>query len=113
MAGALPRECWNYKKETRPWINACDAAGLKNRTMLKIINGKLLTPDKIIEGGSLLIQEGKIADVSPGAIETSDVEVIDASGYYVAPGFIDIHVHGGGGYDFMDGTVDAFLGVAE
>jgi N-acetylglucosamine-6-phosphate deacetylase len=37
---------------------------------------------------------------------------IDAGGRYVAPGLIDIHVHGGGGHDFMDGTVEAFLGVA-
>ncbi len=32
---------------------------------------------------------------------------------YVAPGFIDMHIHGGGGHDFMDGTVEAFLGIAE
>jgi N-acetylglucosamine-6-phosphate deacetylase len=40
------------------------------------------------------------------------VETIDAGGRYVAPGFIDMHVHGGGGHDFMDGTVEAFVGVA-
>ena len=28
-------------------------------------------------------------------------------------GFIDMHIHGGGGHDFMDGTIEAFLGVAE
>jgi N-acetylglucosamine-6-phosphate deacetylase len=39
--------------------------------------------------------------------------VIDAGGCYVSPGFIDIHVHGGGGHDFMDGNEAAFLGVAE
>ncbi|KAF5271261.1 hypothetical protein FQR65_LT17650 [Abscondita terminalis] len=38
--------------------------------------------------------------------------VIDAEGMYVSPGFIDIHVHGGGGYDIMDNTVEAFQGVA-
>src|SRR5579863_4617129 len=41
-----------------------------------------------------------------------EMVAIDAGGRYVAPGFIDLHVHGGGGYDFMDGTVEAFLGVA-
>src|SRR5690606_13504887 len=38
---------------------------------------------------------------------------IDAGGCYIAPGFIDIHVHGGGGHDFMDGSVEAFLKAAE
>jgi len=37
---------------------------------------------------------------------------IDAEGKFISPGFVDIHVHGGGGFDFMDGTEDAFLGVA-
>ncbi len=37
---------------------------------------------------------------------------IDAKGKYISPGFIDIHVHGGGGHDFMDNTIEAFLGIA-
>jgi len=41
------------------------------------------------------------------------VPVIDAAGKYVSPGFIDIHVHGGGGHDFMDNTLDAFLEIAQ
>lgn len=81
--------------------------------MLKIINGKIITPDKIIEGGNILIANGKITAISHSAIDTSCDAIIDARGNYVSPGFIDIHVHGGGGYDFMDGTVEAFLHIAE
>ena len=42
-----------------------------------------------------------------------DALEIDARGKFIAPGFIDIHVHGGGGHDFMDGTETAFLKAAE
>jgi N-acetylglucosamine-6-phosphate deacetylase len=38
---------------------------------------------------------------------------LDAENKFIAPGFVDIHVHGGGGHDFMDGTTEAFLRVAE
>ena len=46
-------------------------------------------------------------------MKLDDAIEIDAEGKYVAPGFIDIHVHGGGGYDFMDATETAFLKIAE
>ncbi len=38
--------------------------------------------------------------------------IIDAQSLYLCPGLIDIHCHGGGGYDFLDGTMEAFLGAA-
>jgi N-acetylglucosamine-6-phosphate deacetylase len=79
---------------------------------IKIFNGKIITPDKIIDGGSILIQSNKIAAISNGNIEVADCIAIDAKGNYISPGFIDIHVHGGGGYDFMDGTENAFLNIA-
>ncbi|HXB94984.1 MAG TPA: N-acetylglucosamine-6-phosphate deacetylase [Puia sp.] len=80
---------------------------------LKIYNGCVLTAGRIIPNGTVLVEGGKIVQVKEGAVEAADAIGIDAGGRYVSPGFIDIHVHGGGGYDFMDGTVEAFLGVAE
>ncbi|GAB3019047.1 N-acetylglucosamine-6-phosphate deacetylase [Niabella terrae] len=79
----------------------------------KIINGRIITPDQIIENGSILVENGRIAAISHSEMEAECDDIIDAEGHYISPGFIDIHVHGGGGYDFMDGTVEAFLGVAE
>jgi N-acetylglucosamine-6-phosphate deacetylase len=81
--------------------------------MVKIINGRIITPHRIIEHGSLLITGDVITDVRDGDIGAPGAKVIDAGGKYVAPGFIDIHIHGGGGSDFMDGTVEAFLTIAE
>lgn len=79
---------------------------------IKIINGKIITPFRIITGGCILIKDGIIADIREGDIEAPEAMVIDAAGNYISPGFIDIHIHGGGGYDFMDGTEEAFLGIA-
>jgi len=58
------------------------------------------------------VRGDRIATVAEGELGVEGAVEIDAGGNYVAPGFIDMHVHGGGGYDFMDGTVEAFLGVA-
>lgn len=80
---------------------------------IKIINGNIITPYRMIKNGELLIQHGKIKAVSEDKIDVAGASVIDAKGHYIAPGFIEMHVHGGGGADFMDGTVDAFLTVAE
>ena len=80
---------------------------------IKIVNGKIITPYRIIPGGTMLITGTTITGVSERDIEVADAVEIDAKGKYVAPGFIDIHVHGGGGHDFMDGDEKAFLKIAE
>jgi N-acetylglucosamine-6-phosphate deacetylase len=80
---------------------------------VKIINGHIITPYRIIKNGCLLINGKKIELVSEKEVETTDYDVIDAKGNYISPGFIDIHIHGGGGHDFMDGTEEAYLKIAE
>lgn len=80
---------------------------------IKIINARLVTPFRVIPQGSVLVSEGKIIAVSEGMLTEYADTVIDAGGNYVAPGFIDLHIHGGGGHDFMDGTVTAFHVITE
>ena len=84
-----------------------------NKSLVKINNGHLITPFRIIPNGSVLVKDGLIAEVAEHDMEIPDATVIDAGGRYISPGFIDIHVHGGGGHDFMDSTVDAFLEIAK
>jgi N-acetylglucosamine-6-phosphate deacetylase len=79
---------------------------------IKISNGRLITPYRVLHGATILVSEGKIAAISENDIEAPDALVIDAAGQYIAPGFIDLHIHGGGGHDFMDGTEEAFLAIA-
>jgi N-acetylglucosamine-6-phosphate deacetylase len=81
--------------------------------LIKIYNGQIITPHRIIPQGTVLIKNGTITAVSEGNIAVADALEMDAQGHYIAPGFIDIHVHGGGGHDFMDGTEEAFLEIAK
>ncbi len=79
----------------------------------KIFNGKVITPDRIIDNGTVLIENGKITFVGESNIPVEGYQEIDAGGLYISPGFVDIHTHGAGGQDFMDATPEAFLGSAE
>jgi N-acetylglucosamine-6-phosphate deacetylase len=79
---------------------------------IKIFNARIITPYRTISNGSILINGASITAVSDRDIEAGEVIAIDAGGKYVSPGFIDLHVHGGGGYDFMDGHEKAFLEIA-
>jgi N-acetylglucosamine-6-phosphate deacetylase len=85
----------------------------KEKTLIKINNGRLITSSGIKQNGSVLINDGRISAIAEYDLDIPEATVIDAGGRYISPGFIDIHVHGGGGYDFMDNTVEAFLEIAK
>lgn len=82
--------------------------------MKAIINGKLYYNQSFVENKVVVFDEKikGILDVVP-----ENVDVMDAKGQYILPGFIDIHVHGCKGADVMDGTEDALktisMGLAE
>lgn len=76
--------------------------------MKQIINGKILTPAGWLEGGSVIIDGNKIVAVPDNELHVEGAEVIDAKQAIVVPGGIEMHVHGGGGRDFMEGTEEAF-----
>lgn len=78
----------------------------------KITNARVIAPGGIISNGTVVIRNGRIVDVGNSVNEINDAIEIDAGGRYLSAGFIDIHVHGGGGHDFMDGTENAFLEIA-
>jgi N-acetylglucosamine-6-phosphate deacetylase len=80
--------------------------------LIKIINGKVITPDRILQQATVLVQGKKILEISEKDLPSKQAQVIDARGKYVSPGFIDIHTHGAGGADFMDRTVEACLKIA-
>lgn len=78
-----------------------------------IINGKVVLPDSVAEDMAVVFGD-KIEKVLPlGEIDLSDYEVIDAQGNYVAPGLVDIHIHGYMGEDASDGSCDGLRKMAE
>ncbi|MCF0238244.1 MAG: amidohydrolase family protein, partial [Sphaerochaetaceae bacterium] len=75
------------------------------KTVIK--NVKVVDGGKILDNGSIVFEDGKILEVCSDKNLVSE-NVIDGRGLYASSGFVDIHTHGAGGADFMDGTKEAF-----
>src|SRR6476646_238673 len=74
-------------------------------------NATLMMPDRLLPQGSLVAEDGRIKRASQLKYMHPPAGAINLEGMYLAPGFLDLHVHGGDGADFMDGTPDAFRTV--
>lgn len=79
--------------------------------MKAIVNGKIILKDRIVEGKALLY-----SDVIEGIVDVNKLpegtEIIDAAGKYVAPGLIDLHIHGYLGKDVCDGEEESIRTIA-
>jgi N-acetylglucosamine-6-phosphate deacetylase len=84
------------------------------RTILN--NGTIITPIRIIKQGCIVIEKNSIVNIFK---DSNDVrfnesdKIIDVRGHYITPGFIDIHTHGGFGYDYLDGSVESIINASE
>jgi N-acetylglucosamine-6-phosphate deacetylase len=80
-----------------------------------IQNGPVVTPYRVIPTGGVLIEGEKIIEIleRPLTEIPEGVTVIDAAGRYISPGFVDIHVHGGGGTEVMGATPAQIAGICE
>lgn len=76
--------------------------------LTQIINGQILTPQGWLKDGSVLINDGKILEITNSDLAVIGATVIDAKGMFIVPGFVSMHCHGGGGHDFTEGTTEAF-----
>jgi len=74
---------------------------------LVIHNGTLVLLDKLVPDGVVVCKGERIVSVAAKGRALPAGEQIDARGGFIAPGFVDLHVHGGAGADFMDGTPEA------
>ncbi|WP_079506795.1 N-acetylglucosamine-6-phosphate deacetylase [Mesobacillus jeotgali] len=81
---------------------------------LLLVNAKVLTEERLIEKGFIYIKDGKIAETGPvSSLPHHHAEVVELpEENTIIPGFIDVHIHGAGGADAMDATVDALTTIA-
>jgi len=70
--------------------------------VIVVSGGDLILPDRVITEGSLVIEAGRIAAIELRPVDPAGAQSIDASGCYVVPGFVDVHVHGLHGHDSLD-----------
>ncbi|MEQ1852937.1 MAG: amidohydrolase family protein [Chthoniobacteraceae bacterium] len=79
---------------------------------LLFTNVTAVLPDRLLESAFVWCNRGRIRSVTQRSPKVSaQTRVIDGAGRYLSPGFVDMHVHGGDGHDFMDGTVEAMRGA--
>ena len=76
--------------------------------LTQIINGRIFTPQGWLDEGSVLMRDGKILEVTNCDLALIGARMIDAKGMYIVPGFVSMHIHGGGGHDFTECTEEAF-----
>jgi N-acetylglucosamine-6-phosphate deacetylase len=79
---------------------------------LHLHNAQLVLHDSVRRGG-LLINHGKITRVLTSNPRLPNTQRVDARGHYVAPGFVDLHIHGALGRDVMEGTIESFRTITE
>lgn len=80
--------------------------------MIALSGADVVLPDRIIHGGSIVVDEGRIAAIESRAIDAAaGITVLNLAGHVIVPGFVDVHIHGLEGVDVLDGG-DAVAEVA-
>ncbi len=77
-----------------------------------LTNARLIFPDGIRDGLEVVVHDGKIDAIRPPA-RARGKDVVDLAGNYLAPGFVDLHVHGALGRDTMEGSAEAFRAICD
>src|SRR6266446_8914646 len=75
-------------------------------------NARLIFPDGVRNGLEVVVREGKIVAIREPS-QGPEEEIVDLGGNYLAPGFIDLHVHGALGRDTMEGSAEAFRAICD
>src|SRR5215469_940608 len=75
-------------------------------------NTRLIFPNRICDGFEVVAEQGKVVAIREQT-QARREEIVDLAGNYLAPGFVDLHVHGARGRDTMEGSAEAFRGICD
>jgi N-acetylglucosamine-6-phosphate deacetylase len=78
--------------------------------MTVLTGARLVTPAGVLDGGWLRLAGGRITELGGGPVASSE-NVVSLDGGWLVPGFIDVHVHGGGGHDFTASAEEMAAGI--
>jgi N-acetylglucosamine-6-phosphate deacetylase len=83
--------------------------------MLAFAAGRLLTPTDAVEHPLLLVEDGRVLEISARSSRQlpAGVSVYDFGDGVMAPGYVDLHIHGSAGYDVMDDTREALPAIEQ
>lgn len=86
---------------------------MERKSKWHIHNVQLVLEDRVVEG-AVSVENGQIAAVLPAGSRLPDDgrPILDGGGGYLLPGFIDMHIHGGNGSEYMEATMDAFSAIS-
>ena len=81
--------------------------------MLAFTAARLLTPLEVVEHPLVLVEEGRVVKISlrSGRPVPSGASLLDFGDGWLAPGYVDLHIHGSAGFDVMDDSVDALPAI--
>ena len=77
-----------------------------------LTNARLIFPNGIRDGLEVVVSDGKITELRQAGY-VGENDIVDLAGNYLAPGFIDLHVHGAVGRDTMERSVEAFRAICD
>jgi N-acetylglucosamine-6-phosphate deacetylase len=78
---------------------------------LVLVNGRIILPHTIVTGSALVVAAGKIVELCAVADTPGGAQIVDVGGRIIAPGLIDIHIHGALGHTFNEPTPEAFAAI--
>ena len=76
--------------------------------LTQIINGKILTPNGWVEGGSVIISDSKIMEIANSDLPRIGARIVDVKGDYILPGLVAMNIHGAAGHAFKDSNKEEF-----
>jgi N-acetylglucosamine-6-phosphate deacetylase len=85
---------------------------------LRLVGARVVLPESVLDPGEVLVEGEMITAVgspgedAPATASRPDADMLDLTGHWLVPGFVDMHVHGGGGASYTAGDVDQALHVA-